>query len=92
MPGQRHYPYIRTWEGWLYLATVIDCHTRGVIGWSMAEHMRTDLVADAITMATGNVELDPNAVFHSTEARNSRARNSPSISAPPITISPRSHG
>ena len=57
--------YIRTWEGWLYLATVIDCHTRGVVGWSMAEHMRTDLVADAITMATGNVELDPNAVFHS---------------------------
>ena len=57
--------YIRTWEGWLYLATVIDCHTRGVVGWSMAEHMRTDLVADAITMAAGNVELDPNAVFHS---------------------------
>jgi transposase InsO family protein len=57
--------YIRTWEGWLYLATVIDCHTRGVVGWSMAEHMRTDLVADAITMAAGNVQLDPNSVFHS---------------------------
>ena len=57
--------YIRTWEGWLYLATVIDCHTRGVVGWSMAEHMRTDLVADAITMAAGNVQLDPDAVFHS---------------------------
>ena len=57
--------YIRTWEGWLYLATVIDCHTRGVLGWSMAEHMRTDLVADAITMAAGNVALDPDAVFHS---------------------------
>ena len=57
--------YIRTWQGWLYLATVIDCHTRGVVGWSMAEHMRTDLVCDAITMAAGNVELDPNAVFHS---------------------------
>jgi len=57
--------YIRTWQGWLYLATVIDCHTRAVVGWSMAEHMRTDLVADAITMAAGTVELDPDAVFHS---------------------------
>ena len=38
--------FIRAWEGWLYLARVIDCHTRGVIGWSMAEHMRTDLCAN----------------------------------------------
>jgi putative transposase len=57
--------YIRTWAGWLYLATVIDCHNKAVIGWSMAEHMRTDLVCDAITMAAGNVELAPGAVFHS---------------------------
>ena len=57
--------YIRAWTGWLYLATVIDCHTKAVIGWSMAEHMRTDLICDAITMAAGNVELQPGAVFHS---------------------------
>ena len=57
--------YIRTWQGWLYLATVIDCHNKAVIGWSMAEHMRTDLIADAITMAAGNVDLAPGAVFHS---------------------------
>ena len=57
--------YIRTWQGWLYLATVIDCHTKAVIGWSMAEHMRTDLIADALTMATGNYQLAPGAVFHS---------------------------
>ncbi len=57
--------YIRTWQGWLYLATVIDCHTKAVIGWSMAEHMRTDLIADALTMATGNYRLAPGAVFHS---------------------------
>ena len=57
--------YIRTWTGWLYLATVIDCHTKAVVGWSMADHMRTDLVCDAITMAAGNVDLAPGAVFHS---------------------------
>ena len=57
--------YLRTWEGWLYLATVIDCHTRAVIGWSMADHMRTSLVCDAITMAAGRGNLQPRAVFHS---------------------------
>ena len=57
--------YVRTWAGWLYLATVIDCHTKAVVGWSMADHMRTDLVCDAITMAAGNVALLPGAIFHS---------------------------
>jgi transposase InsO family protein len=57
--------YISTWTGTLYLATVIDCHTKAVVGWSMAEHMRADLVCDAITMAAGNVQLANGAVFHS---------------------------
>jgi putative transposase len=57
--------YIRTWAGWLYLATVIDCHTRQVIGWSMASHMRTSLICDAITMAAGRGGLHPHAIFHS---------------------------
>ena len=43
--------YLRTWEGWLYLATVIDAHSRRVIGWAIADHMRTDLVEDALKMA-----------------------------------------
>ena len=51
--------YVRTWEGWLYLATVIDCHTKAVVGWSMAEHMRTDLICDAIDMAATNVGTRP---------------------------------
>ena len=38
--------YLRTWEGWLYLATVIDAHSRRVIGWAIADHMRTDLIQD----------------------------------------------
>jgi len=43
--------YLRTWEGWLYLATVIDAHSRRVIGWAIADHMRADLVEDALRMA-----------------------------------------
>lgn len=43
--------YLRTGEGWLFLATVIDLYSRRVIGWSVAAHMRTDLVAAALKMA-----------------------------------------
>jgi len=39
--------YVHTREGWLYLAVVIDLYSRHVVGWSMAEHMRTQLVNDA---------------------------------------------
>jgi transposase InsO family protein len=37
--------------GWLYLATVIDAHSRRVIGWAVTDHMRASLVTDALTMA-----------------------------------------
>lgn len=57
--------YIRTWAGWLYLATVIDCCSREVVGWSMADHMRTSLVCDAISMAVGRGRVQPDAIFHS---------------------------
>jgi putative transposase len=57
--------YIRCWTGWLYLATVIDCCSREVIGWSMADHMRTSLVCDAIGMAAGRGRLELGAIFHS---------------------------
>ncbi len=40
--------YIPTWEGWLYLATVIDIASRRVVGFAMADHMRTELVSDAL--------------------------------------------
>ena len=43
--------YIGTWEGWLYLATVLDVFSRRVIGWALADHMRASLVGDALTMA-----------------------------------------
>ncbi len=43
--------YISTWEGWAYLATVIDLASRRVVGWALADHMRTELVEDALAMA-----------------------------------------
>jgi len=43
--------YIMTWEGWAYLATVIDLSSRRVVGWALADHMRTSLVEDALSMA-----------------------------------------
>ncbi len=41
----------RTWEGWVYAAVVLDVHSRRVVGWSIADHLRTELVADALEMA-----------------------------------------
>lgn len=43
--------YIRTWQGWLYLAVIMDAHSRRIVGWSMQPHMRTELVQDALDMA-----------------------------------------
>src|SRR5437588_9586527 len=57
--------YIRTWEGWLYLATVIDLTSRRVVGWAMADHMRAELVCDALRMAIENRQPAPGAIFHS---------------------------
>ena len=60
-----HNTYLRTWEGWLYLGTVIDAHSRRVIGWSIDEHMRADLVEDALRMAIIlRGELPEQVVFH----------------------------
>jgi putative transposase len=57
--------YIPTWEGWLYLATVIDCHTKACVGYAMADHMRADLVIDALKRAVRDYRLADGAVFHS---------------------------
>ena len=62
--------YIDTWEGWLYLATVIDCATRKVVGWAMDDNYKTPLITAAIEMAARNVSLPPDAVFHSDRGSN----------------------
>lgn len=56
--------YIATWQGWAYLATVIDLASRKVVGWALADHMRTELVSDALMMAFAT-RRPANAIFHS---------------------------
>jgi putative transposase len=62
--------YISTWEGWLFLATVIDCHTKAVIGWAMDDNYKTPLIAAAIEMAARNYDLPAGAIFHSDRGSN----------------------
>jgi transposase InsO family protein len=57
--------YIPTWEGWLYLATVIDIASRRVVGCALADHLRTELIADALTNAVAARDPEPGVVFHS---------------------------
>jgi len=57
--------YIATWEGWAYLATVIDLASRRVVGWALADHMRTELVEDALIMAFANRAPQRGVIFHS---------------------------
>jgi len=62
--------YISTWEGWLFLATVIDCHTKAVIGWAVDDNYKTPLIQQAIEMAARNYPLDAGAIFHSDRGSN----------------------
>jgi transposase InsO family protein len=62
--------YVPTWEGWVYLATVIDCHTRAVIGWAMDDNYKTPLIENAIRMAARNYTIAPDAIFHSDRGSN----------------------
>lgn len=57
--------YVPTGEGWLYLAGVIDLCSRRIVGWSMAEHMRTDLVSDALSMAIARRSPGEGLLHHS---------------------------
>lgn len=62
--------YIRTWQGWLFLATVIDVHTRMIVGYAMADHYRTSLISAALRNATRNHQVKPGAIFHSDRGSN----------------------
>jgi hypothetical protein len=57
--------YIHTWEGWLYLATVIDLDSRRVVGWATADHLRTDLISAALGNAVAQRRPEPGVIFHS---------------------------
>ena len=57
--------YIATWEGWLYLATVIDIASRRIVGYALADHLRTELVAGALSNAVAARDPQPGVIFHS---------------------------
>lgn len=57
--------FIRTRQGWLYLATILDLYSRQVIGWAMSERNNTKLVIDALRMATGRRQIQSPVILHS---------------------------
>jgi transposase InsO family protein len=76
-PGQKmvgDITYVPTWDGWLYLATVIDCHTKEIVGWATDDNYRTPLIDMAIEMAARNHPLAENAIFHSDRGSNYTSR------------------
>jgi transposase InsO family protein len=57
--------YVKTWTGWAFLATVIDCFSRRVVGFAVADHLRTDLITEALDMAITHRNPPPGVIFHS---------------------------
>ena len=57
--------YLWTQEGWLYIAAVLDLYSRRIVGWSIAKHMRTELISDALLMAIGRRQPSGNLLHHS---------------------------
>jgi putative transposase len=57
--------YVRTWEGWLYLAVILDAFSRRVVGWAMADHLRTELATEALHMALRARRPGPALIHHS---------------------------
>ena len=80
--------YISTWEGWAYLATVIDLASRKVVGWALADHMRTDLVTDALDAAFSTRQPPPGAIFHSDRGCQYTSGTTPGSPAPTASSCP----
>jgi putative transposase len=57
--------FIPTAAGWIYLAVVIDLCSRKIVGWALADHLRTELVSDALKQALGSRDTVPDLIFHS---------------------------
>jgi transposase InsO family protein len=56
--------YVRTWEGWLYLAVILDAYSRKVVGWAMADHLRTEWATAALQMALRTRRPAPGLIQH----------------------------
>jgi len=65
-----HNTYVPTWEGWVYLATVIDCYSKKVIAYAMDDHYKTPLITTAIRRAAHNEHLAPGAILHTDRGSN----------------------
>ena len=57
--------YVRTWEGWLYLAVILDAYSRRIVGWALADHLRTELATAALRMALATRRPGPGLIHHS---------------------------
>jgi putative transposase len=57
--------YVRSWQGWLYLAAIVDCYSRRVVGWSMRADLEAELVVDALEMAVARRRPRAGLVHHS---------------------------
>ena len=56
--------YVSTWQGWLYLSVIMDAYSRRIVGWSLAQHMRTELVQSALDMAVARRRPEAGLVHH----------------------------
>ena len=68
--------YVPTWQGWVYLATAIDCYSKKVIAYAMDDNYKTPLIATAIRRAARNEHLVPGAIFHTDRAATTRRTSS----------------
>jgi putative transposase len=66
--------YVPTWSGFVFLAVVVDAFSRKVVGWSMANHLRTSPVLDALAMALGQREPSSGKTHHSGQGCHARVR------------------
>jgi len=57
--------YIRTMQGWLYLAVIMDLYSRAIVGWAMDKHMTVELISDALLMAMSRRQVNAGLILHS---------------------------
>src|SRR5205823_14997043 len=79
-PPSALFPYTtlfrsRTWEGWLYLAVIMDAFSRRVVGWALADHLRTKLATDALQMALVSRRPGVGLIHHSDRGGQSLSRS-----------------
>ncbi len=60
--------YASTWQGWLYVSFILDAYSRAIVGWQIADHVRTDLVLDALEMAIWRRDLAAGGLVHHSDA------------------------